>query len=736
MIKTVQADLTVIGGGVAGMVAALTAARHGLRVALVEWQDVLGGNNSSTYRVHLNGAANVNASFYARESGIVDELKLSVFHYNPRYNFKDDYDLTDMAYLSLIRAEKNIELFLGTAAYRVTREEGRITAVYARKARTEEAFCFVSPLYADASGDGIVAEQAGAAYRMGREAREEYGEDLAPAQADNCTMGSCILFTVGKADHPVPFVKPDFAYDYQKDDILKFVERPQTGRSLPRCLDGVDGIWWLSIGGMENTIKDSDKIDLELKRLVYGFWDYVKNSGAYENTEHYYLKWVAPAPARRESRRFIGDYVLHQNDLVEQTEFYDRVATGGWSIDVHDPGGVYGNLATSSFAPVHGLYNIPYRIMYTRDVENLFLCGRIASMTHIALGSLRVMQTLGAMAQAVGTAAYLCKRDGLLPRDIAEPARTKEMQTILQRDGQYIKDMREDVGLAAKACVSASETSCFENTHTDHLFPLSRTHVLALPIEGERLTSVELGLKNETDKEKTLTVRLFAARRQDAYEAERPIGSTTITLPPRADGFFPAVLGAEGIPHHLALLYIDACEGVSAYVTRKHVVGAPCFVTVSDRISSRLARDEEPKVHQYYAICFRHLIPCGELYAPQNVINGWQRPTALPNLWRAPLAQTPTLTLAFSEPQDAEEIQILFNGQTESDHFSTVVDTLVRDFDLTIEHAGGTETVAVRGNYLALYRHACRYPGVRKITIAVKEAYNSPYADIFSVKVF
>ncbi|MBQ8350541.1 MAG: FAD-dependent oxidoreductase [Clostridia bacterium] len=736
MAKQIHTDLTVIGGGIAGMVAALTAARHGLRVALVEWRDVLGGNNSSEYRVHLNGAANANASFYAREAGIVDEIKLSVFHQNPRYNFKEDYDLTDMAFLSLIRAEKNISLFLGTAAYAVEMDGDRLTAVHARKARTEEEFCFLSPLYADASGDGVVAERAGAAYRMGREARTEYNESLAPETADSHTMGSCILFTVGKADHPVPFIKPDFAYDYQKDDILKFVERPDTGRSLPKKLDGVDGIWWLSIGGMDNTIKDSDKIDLELKRLVYGFWDYVKNSGAYENTENYYLKWVAPAPARRESRRFIGDYVLHQNDLIEQTEFYDRVATGGWSIDVHDPGGVYGSLATSTFARVHGLYNIPYRIMYTKDVENLFLCGRIASMTHIALGSLRVMQTLGAMAQAVGTAAYLCKRDGLLPRDIAEPTRTKEMQTILQRDGQYIKDLCEDVGIAAKATVTASKTTALENTHTDCLFPLSRTHVLALPIANDRLTSVEIGFKNETDKERTISVRLFAARRQDAYEGERALTKTTITLPPRADGFFPAVFDACDIPHHLALIYIDACEGVSLYVTREHMVGAPCFVTTGDRISARLFRDEEPKVHQYYAICFRSLTPQTDLYAPENVINGWQRPIALPNMWRAPLASQPTLTLSFDEPQDVEEIQILFNGQTESDHFSTVVDTLTREFTLTVEHEGGSTITEVCDNYLALYRHACAYHGVRKISITVKDAYNSPYADIFSVKVF
>lgn len=736
MEKIIHADLTVIGGGIAGMTAALTAARHGLHVALLEWRDVLGGNNSSEYRVHLNGAANVNASFYAREAGVVDELKLSIFHHNSRYNFKEDYDLTDMAFFALIREEKNIELYLGTAAYDVKKEEDRITAVYARKTRTEEEYCFLSPLYADASGDGIVAERAGAAYRMGREARSEYHESLAPVTKDDRTMGSCILFTVGKADKPVPFTKPSFAYDYRKDNILQFVERPQTGRALPKKLDGVDGIWWLSIGGMENTIKDSDKIDLELKKLVYGFWDYVKNSGTYENTENYYLKWVAPAPARRESRRFIGDYVLNQNDLIEQSYFYDAVATGGWSIDVHDPGGVYGNLNTSAFAPVHGLYNIPYRMMYTRDICNLFLCGRIASMTHVALGSLRVMQTLGAMAQAVGTAAYLCRKYKELPRNIAAPNRVREMQTILQRDGQYIKDLREDVGLAKEATVTATETAILENIHTDTCFPLSFSHVLALPIEESSLECLDLGLKNETNEEKIIHIHLFSTRQPDAYEMNAELACTTIILPPKADGFFPAVLQAKGIPHHLALIVIDPCEGASIYVTKNHITGAPSFIAIGNRISNRLYRDEEPKVHQYYAICFRNVIPHSNLYSPKNVTNGWQRPIALPNLWRASVKDHPSLTLSFTEPKDIEEIQILFNGQTENDHFSTVVDTLVHSFDVTVQHAAGSETVAITDNYLALYRHICTYHGVQKITITVKKVYNSPYAEIFSVKVF
>lgn len=735
-MRYIDSDLTVVGGGIAGLCAALTAARHGLSVALVECRDVLGGNASSENRVHMNGAGNANASVYAREGGVADEIKLTVFHQNPRYNFKDDYELSDMALLSLALAEENLTLFLGTAVNRVTVENGRVTEVYGYRHRTEEQYTFRSPLFADASGDGVVAAAAGAEFRHGREAREEFDEPLAEEVGDPYTMGSSILFTVGKADHPVPFVKPAFAYDYKKDGILPYCERPETGRSLPKKLDGVDGIWWLSTGGMDNTITDHEKIDLELKKLVYGFFDYVKNSGDYENTENYYLKWVASAPAKRESRRFIGDYVLNQRDLAEQTDFPDAVSTGGWSLDIHDPGGIYGTGKTSKFGPIHGLYNIPYRIMYTRDIENLFLCGRIVSATHVALGSLRVMQTLGAMAQAVGTAAMLCKREGLMPRDINRPDLMHEMQEILARDGQYIAGRREDVGLAANAHVSATETAVFENTHLERLFMLNRGYALALPCESGRLDSVELYFCNLSEEERTVTLRLHASYAQDTYETAEELATATVVLPPFAQGFFPAVFNCDNIPHKLALIHLEEAQDVSFYTSKQHITGAPCFYTRGGRITGRFWILEDPKVDQYYTVCFRALTPAANLYAPENVTNGISRPVALPNCWKAPLDASPSLTLTFDTPVDAEEIQILFNGQVENDHFSTAVEMLVRDYTLTVCDANGTRDIEIKDNYLAFSRHTGAFIGLKSLKITPHTTYGSAYAEIYSVKVF
>lgn len=735
-MKIIHSDFTIVGGGVAGVCAAITAARHGLKVALIEARDVLGGNTSSEYRVHFNGAGAANYSFYAREAGVSDELKLTIVHQNPRYNFKDDYHLSDMAIYQKVIDEPNISLFLGTAVHSAKCVDERIEEIYARKTRTEEDYTFVSPLFADASGDGVLASMAGAEYRHGREGKAEFGEGLAPDQADGYTMGSCILFTVGKADVPVPYVKPPFAYDYVKDDILRFCERPETGRSLPRTLDGVTGIWWLSVGGTMDTVKDDDKIDLELKKLVYGFWDYVKNSGAYEGVDNYYLKWVAPHLARRESRRFIGDHILTQNDIATQEPFYDSVSTGGWPLDIHDPEGVYGNDLTTKNGKIHGLYNIPYRIMYSKNVENLFLLGRIISATHVALGSLRVMQTLGSMAAAAGTAAVLCKKYAERPRDISSPARVREMQTMLQRDGQYISGLAEDVGLAEGAVVSASACSAFENLDCDTLTPLDRTYVLALPVSEKRLDRVEVGVKNECQLEKALKIRLYSSYKNDCYEIKDLIEELCVPVPAGYDGFIPIEPRAASFPNHIALIALEPADGLSIYTSKQHFTGAPTFVAANGEIRGRFTHFTPPDTTKYCSIAFRGLKPQHKLYAPENVINGISRPVALPNMWRAPVASEPYLELRFERPVDTEEIQLIVNPMLQHDHFSDPIEALIKSYSLEVEHRDGTYRYDNTSNYLSLLRHPAVLKGVKQIRFTFRETYGLPYAEVFAVKVF
>lgn len=226
-MELMKADVTVIGGGIAGICAAIAAARQGLQVSLINDRPVLGGNASSEVRVHINGSAYLgnSPSYYAREGGLVEELKLKIFHYNPLYNKKLMLSLSDTVLLDMVYDEPNISLFLNTCVHETGMENGRIKWVEGLQLASERKFRFESSTYIDCSGDGIVGYQAGAHFRWGREAKHEYQEELAPEVADHYTMGDTILFQARDVNYSVPYTKPGFAYDITKLEFLIVSEK-------------------------------------------------------------------------------------------------------------------------------------------------------------------------------------------------------------------------------------------------------------------------------------------------------------------------------------------------------------------------------------------------------------------------------------------------------------------------------------------------------------------------------
>ncbi|MGV8979713.1 FAD-dependent oxidoreductase [Clostridium sp.] len=730
-------QLTVVGGGMAGISAAISAARQGLKVALINNRPVLGGNHSSELRVHYNGSAN-SVSYYARESGLSDEIKLNIFKYNLRYNTKDDYEFTDMALLNMLYNEPNISLYLNTSVYDVNVANGKIIAVFARQLTTEKQFMFESSLFVDASGDGIVGYLAGALYRVGREAKSEYNESLAVKQADGCGMGSCILFKVGKENKPIPFVKPPFAYDYKKDDILKWVLRPETGRKFRENIEEVDGIWWLSYGGDMDVIKDNEEIALELNKLVYGYWDYVKNSGKYTGVENLYLKWVAPFPAKRESRKFIGEHILTQCDIENKADFEDAVSVGGWSLDIHDVEGVYGSGLTSQFGFVPGLYNIPFRIMYSKNIDNLMLTGRIVSCTHVALGSLRVMQTLAAMAQAVGTAAFLCDKYGIMPREIYEGNHIKELQEILQRDGQYIAGYREDVGLAKIAHITASSYKIMENTEVDIQIELDDNYCLAVPMNSPVIDSIEVKMKNLTNEKQMLKILVLGGNMIGNYSTEYEIKRMEIPVGENFDGWQTLPLHCERSKDMKNYIVIMKNPFIQIFASEERITGAPSFkyneaTGKIQRLKTKLPLNDE----KYLCIGFRNIMPKQNSYCPENVINGYSRPYGLPNVWVSKEEDESLLELKFDLPKDIKEIQIIFNTQLETNNFSSPIKQLIKTYAMEIFTKNGQVLRREKkDNYLGLNRYFEDVKNVTKIRFTFNETYGSHFFEVFAVKVF
>ena len=439
-------DVIVAGGGLAGVCAAITAARHGCSTALIQDRPVLGGNSSSEIRVCIGGASH--SFINARETGVIEELLMEDRHGNhfPIMNAHIS-SIWDMVLWETVTKEEKIDLYLNTFARGAIMDGNRIVGVKAFQLGTEKSFDFKGRIVIDATGDGAVAFDTGADYRMGREARSEFDESRAPKKADDYTLGSSIMFRTRDMGRPIKYQPPSWAHDYPTDDDLPFRNH---GR-----ISG--GFWWIEYGGMLNTIKDNEKIRDELWRCVFGVWDHIKNHGDH-GAENYALEWIGSVPGKRESRRFMGDYILTQNDVESAVLFDDRVAYGGWPIDLHPPKGIYESGKPVIFTDLKQPYSIPYRCLYSVNIENLMMAGRNISVTHVALGTTRLMATCAVIGQAVGTAAYLCNKYDATPREIKNHIR--ELQQQLLKDDCYIIKMRnEDPNdLVRQAKVSASSS--------------------------------------------------------------------------------------------------------------------------------------------------------------------------------------------------------------------------------------------------------------------------------------
>ena len=415
-------DLVVVGGGMSGLIAAMAAARKGVNTALIHARSVLGGNASSEIRMHICGADHHMKRKNARETGIIEEILLE----NKRRNPLNSYPVFDAVLFDKAMQCEHLTLFMNTCMDGAAVENGRISSVTAYQQTTEKRFTFTAPLFVDATGDGTLSHLAGAEYVIGRESRDTYDEPHAPEMADHCTMGNSLMFKARDMGEPVPFIKPDFANTYTEHALRNRVHK-----------DIASGYWWIELGGGTfDTIDDAEVLREELLKAVYGMWDHIKNGGDH-GADNYELEWVGMLPGKRESRRVLGDYVLREQDCQQGARFQDAVAYGGWPMDVHV---IEGFLSDSEDPTVYlhlpDVYAIPYRCLYSRNVDNLFTCGRIISATHMAFASSRVMATCAVGGQAVGTAAYIALREGTTPRGVND--HMKELQQTLLRDDCYI----------------------------------------------------------------------------------------------------------------------------------------------------------------------------------------------------------------------------------------------------------------------------------------------------------
>lgn len=444
-----ETDVCIAGGGLAGVCAAISAARHGVRVVLAQDRSRLGGNSSSEVKMHVVGANSHKGRPGWREGGIIEELRLADAAGNPQRC----WELWDLLLYDKVVSEKNITLLLETAVYAAVKKNGKIDHVMARCDKSEHLYRVRAPLFVDATGDSRLGLEAGAEMRTGREARSEFNESLAPERADEETLGSSILFTSRDYGRPMAFVPPKWARKVTKEQ-LKF----------RRIASWEYGYWWIEWGGHLNTIRDNERIRFELLSITMGIWDYIKNSGEHPTSANWAMDWVGMMPGKRGSRRLVGDHLLTEHDLLRGT-FPDGVAIGGWPMDDHPPGGFdRPDLPPNTVLRTQEVFNIPLRSLYSRNIPNLLMAGRNISATHAAFTSTRVMATCAVIGQAVGTAAARCVTENISPRELAkDEKRLTRLQQTLLRDDQSIRGLRNedtsDLARRAKATASAHEPS-------------------------------------------------------------------------------------------------------------------------------------------------------------------------------------------------------------------------------------------------------------------------------------
>lgn len=396
-------DLVVIGAGMSGLCAAIAAARLGLKVALVQDRYILGGNNSSEVRVGLGGQ--INMPPYPSLGYILNEIGPDRIG-----NARGAHHYQDWKKWDVIAAEPNISLFAGYTVVNAEMKDGKIVAVTAVEATNQNLIRISGNLFSDCTGDANLAVMAGAATMMGREARSEFGETLAPEKADDFTMGVSIEWYCEDWNTPCSF--PD-SVDWGlklDEDTVEPVHRAN---------------WYWEVGMRDDQIADAEKIRDYGMYVAYSTFSYCKNRLAKkEDWECTHLTWVSHVSGKRESRRIVGDLILREQDLTRPVPYEDGTCTTTWRIDQHYPmeknSADYPGEEWMSYGKLMPIdpYAIPYRCLYSRDVPNLFMAGRDISVTHVALGSVRVMRTCAMMGEVVGMAAAVCCRRGSMPRDV------------------------------------------------------------------------------------------------------------------------------------------------------------------------------------------------------------------------------------------------------------------------------------------------------------------------------
>lgn len=458
-----------------GVCAAIAAARQGVKTALIHDRAVLGGNASSEIRIHISGAdQGLKQPDYA-EGGLLYELMLE----NKSRNDSFYYSVWDMVLYEAVKKEENLTCYFNTVMYDAVAENNEIKNIMCVQSTSKMHYKISGQVYIDCTGNDTLGFYVGAEYRQGSEAKSETGEPHAPEMPNNERMGNTILLKAKDMGHPVKFTPPAFAKKLTEEQLKNRIhctqmrdtidlsnlpdpeEYKRTSMTSSSCNDY--GYWWLELmGDKDDIITDYENIRDDLMGYCYGLWDHIKNNkeGIHDhNAENLELEWVGALPGTRESRRLVGDYLLSENDILEHRRFEDAVCYGGWCVDLHTPHGLLDfDRLPSDCGYYDGVYTIPYRSYYSKNIKNMFMAGRNISATKLGMASTRIIGCCAIGGEAVGIAAAMCVKHNCGPRELLENGYIGELQQIILKNDGYIPGIlnNDASDLAVHAAISAT----------------------------------------------------------------------------------------------------------------------------------------------------------------------------------------------------------------------------------------------------------------------------------------
>ncbi len=639
---------------------------------------------------------------------------------------------------SLCEQEKNLDVINSYFVCGAETENGVIKSVTAENILSGKYITAKGKYFIDCTGDGWLGYYAGAKYRIGREAKSEFNERLAPEKADTMTMSGCVM-----GNREPPFKKTEEKSVFEKPDWVPLFPG---GKKYGRNIKNIDFVWWLEAPNDIDDVFHAEEARDELIRIIIGHFNYLKNLWDKKEKAEKYVLWRMPYYlAKRESRRLEGDYILNENDVESGKHFKDAVCHAGWPIDLHNPKGIYSGEEGPYYSNVQiPIAEIPFRCLYSKNIDNLFMAGRCLSVTHIALGTARLQNTILCEGQAAGTAAALCKDFGIMPRQLYEKHISVLQQTLI-RDDQYIPGIKneDNKDIARLARVSASSCSESEKYYPHIGYEnegkeLDCDRAAFLPRgTAENIKSVWLKIKNTNPYGVEFNIHIRAQEDPDAYNSESDIAVAKKSVPAGFCGWIEAEINISSDQRYL-IVWLEKCEGVFWGVWK--------YSALDTTRGKRHSSDKEFKriCDETHCVMIEKPVEEKADCSPGNVINGYSRIFDRKEyMWVSSERETlpQWLELKLDAPKDISSLHLTFDTDMTNPSLmrTNITYPLQLAKDYKVELYKGKELkkeFTVTDNYLRKRVHEFEKTNVDRVRITILDSGDGKTARIIECRLY